>query len=96
MTCECKNKELPREEETKKQLIKHLNIINGQLNGVKQMIETDRYCEDVLIQLSAISSSVKSLASKILDEHLHTCVKENILKGNDEVLDEITSLFKRF
>ena len=60
------------------------------------MIEEDRYCDDVLIQLSAIDKAIKGLANEILDEHMKSCVIENIQKGNYEVLDEIVTLFKRF
>ena len=70
--------------------------IIGQLNGIMNMIEEDRYCDDVLIQLSAVDKSIKSVANTILDEHLHTCVVENIKNDNLESLDEIIDLFKRF
>lgn len=50
----------------------------GQLNGIMKMIEDDRYCDDVLIQLSAVDKSIKSLANSILEEHMHSCVVESI------------------
>mgnify|MGYP004710189587 FL=1 len=97
MKCEaCKMKNTPRDEESKKKLISRINRINGQINGIKKMIEDDRYCDDVLIQLSAIDKAIKGLANEILDEHMKSCVIENIQKGNYEVLDEIVTLFKRF
>ncbi|MDY2888014.1 MAG: metal-sensing transcriptional repressor [Candidatus Caccosoma sp.] len=97
MKCEaCKMKNTPRDEESKKKLISRINRINGQINGIKKMIEEDRYCDDVLIQLSAIDKAIKGLANEILDEHMKSCVIENIQKGNYEVLDEIVTLFKRF
>lgn len=94
--CCCKYKVNKRDETSKSQLISRVNRITGQLNGIKKMIEEDRYCDDVLIQLSAACNSIKSLANIILDEHIHTCVLQNIKEGNNEVLDELTSLFKRF
>lgn len=66
------------------------------MNGIKQMIEDDRYCDDILIQLSAIDKSIKSLANVILDTHMKTCVVDNIKNNNLEVLDEIIDLFRRF
>ena len=66
------------------------------MNGVKSMIENDRYCDDVLIQLSAIDKSIKSLANVILDEHIHTCLLKDIKEGKEESLDEIVELFRRF
>lgn len=85
-----------RNEETKKQLTNRLNRIEGQIRGIKKMIEEDRYCNDVLIQLSAVESSVKSLSNQVLENHLLTCILNEIEKGNLEVIDELISLFKRF
>ena len=85
-----------RNEETKKQLTNRLNRIEGQIRGIKKMIEEDRYCNDVLIQLVAVESSVKSLSNQVLENHLLTCISNEIEKGNLEVIDELISLFKRF
>ena len=85
-----------RNEETKKQLTNRLNRIEGQIRGIKKMIEEDRYCNDVLIQLSAVESSVKSLSNQVLENYLLTCISNEIEKGNLEVIDELISLFKRF
>lgn len=89
-------KTTPRNEETKKRLLTRLNKIEGQIRGISKMIEEDRYCDDVLIQLSAINKSIKSLANQILDAHLKSCVKNNIKNGNDEILDELLNLITRF
>lgn len=93
--CNCK-KIKKRTEEEKKKLESRVNRISGQLNGIKKMIDEDRYCDDILIQLSAIDKSIKSLANTILDDHIHSCVIDNVQKGNTEVLDEIVDLFRRF
>ena len=85
-----------RSDETKKQLTNRLNRIEGQIRGIKKMIDEDRYCNDVLIQLSAVEASLKSLSNNILETHLYTCISEDIEKGNIEVVDELVSLFKRF
>lgn len=95
MEC-CEGKKTYRSDEDKKILINRLNRIEGQMRGIANMILDDRYCDDVLIQLSAIDKSIKSFANFMLDKHIKTCVKENILIGNDDVLDEIVDLFKRF
>jgi DNA-binding FrmR family transcriptional regulator len=60
------------------------------------MIANDRYCDDVLIQLSAVDKSIKSWANLVLDKHMHSCLIENIKNDNYEVIDEIVDLFKRF
>ena len=84
-----------RPETTKKDLISRLNRIEGQVRGISKMIEEDRYCGDVLIQLSAISSSIESLSLKILEKHLKHCVKNDVLEGHDEALDEFIDLIKK-
>ncbi len=60
------------------------------------MINNDAYCNDVLIQLSAVSNSVKSLSNHILENHLYTCITDGLQKGDEEVIEEIISLFKKF
>ena len=93
---ECCTKVKVRSNEEKKQLITRLNRLIGQMNGVSKMIEENRYCDDILIQLSAIDKGIKSLANLLLDNHKHTCLIENIKNGNEEIVDEIVDLFKRF
>ncbi|MCQ2770569.1 MAG: metal-sensing transcriptional repressor [Clostridia bacterium] len=96
MSC-CENKKLtPRDDAAKKQLITRINRISGQLNGIKQMITDDRYCDDILIQLAAVDKSIKSLASVILDDHLKSCISTRILNGDTEAVEEIVDLFRRF
>ena len=91
---EQKHKE--RKVEEKKELEKRINRIIGSLNGVKNMIEDDRYCDDILIQLSAIDKSVKSLANLILDNHMHTCLITHIENKDYEIIDQIIDLVRRF
>ena len=88
-------KKTVRSETTKKDLISRLNRIEGQIRGISKMIEDDRYCGDILIQLSAVNSSIKSLSIKMLEKHLKHCVKKQVLDGKDEALDEVTELIKK-
>lgn len=90
----CKIKK--RTDDEKKNITTRLNKIIGQLNGIKNMVEDDRYCDDILIQLSAIDKSIISLANLMLDNHMHTCLIESIKNGNYDVVDEIVDLFRRF
>lgn len=85
-----------RSDDDKRALRSRINRIIGQLNGVGNMIDNGVYCDDVLIQLSAIDKAIKSLANRILDDHMHTCLIENIKRGNTRVVDEIVDLFRRF
>lgn len=92
----CCKKQTKRSEGEKKIINNRLNRIEGQVRGVKKMIEEDRYCDDVLIQLSAINKSIKSLANHILENHMYTCVYNDLEKGNYEIIDEVVNLFRRF
>lgn len=94
--CECNQKASPRSEELQNDLQRRLNRVIGQLGGVKTMIEENRYCGDVLIQLAAAESAVKSISEKVLHEHMETCVVEQIQQGNTEVIDEVMQLMRKF
>lgn len=93
--CCARHKETPRSAELQADVQKRLNRIIGQLGGVKAMIDDNRYCGDVLIQLAAIDAAVKSVSRLVLQNHLETCVVEQIQRGNTEVVDEVMALFKR-
>ena len=85
-----------RSEEEKKIITNRLSRIEGQIAGIKRMIEKNTYCNDVLIQLSAAKNSLKSLSNHILENHLYSCVYNELEKGNIEIIDELIGLFKRF
>ena len=95
-TCACKHKRTPRSEELQRDVQTRLNRIIGQLNGVKIMIDDNRYCGDVLMQLSAAESATRRVSEMLLHEHLETCVVEEIRAGNDEVVEEAMNLIRRF
>jgi DNA-binding FrmR family transcriptional regulator len=59
------------------------------------MIENDVYCDDILIQISAITNSIKSLGRVILNNHIKSCVKDELIKGNDEIIDEVINSFSK-
>ena len=81
----------------RKEKVNHrLNRISGQIDGVKKMIEDDRYCDDILTQLSAIEKAVKSLSSVILERHMYSCITREVKDSNLEVVDEMMTLFRRF
>ena len=73
-----------------------LNRIAGQIAGISRMVEEDRYCDDILIQLSAVNKSIKSLANHIVENHMYRCVLSDIEKGHYEIIEEVVNLFKRF
>lgn len=92
----CQDKKTHRGSNEKKLITNRINRIEGQLTGIKKMVDNDSYCNDILIQLSAIENSVKSLANYILENHLYTCISNSIEDGDISVIDEIMSLFKKF
>ncbi len=92
----CCNKKTRRSAEEKKLITNRLNRISGQINGIAKMIENDAYCNDVLVQLSAVENSIKSLSTHILENHLCTCVARDLENGELDTIDELISLFKRF
>ena len=93
---ECCKKKTVRNEEEKKIITNRIKRIEGQLTGIKKMIQNDSYCNDVLVQLSAVENSVKSLSNHILEKHLYSCVTRDLENGNLEIIDELIGLFKKF
>lgn len=85
-----------RDKKEKHYLEGRINRVIGQLGGIKRMIEEDRYCEDVLVQLSALTNALKSISSYMLEQHMRGCVVRDIKAGNESSVDEVLELFKRF
>ena len=92
--CACEKKTL-RTEEQKRKLLNRLNRLEGQVRGVKKMIENDAYCNDILMQTAAISAAVNALSREILRTHLTSCVIRDIREGRDEVADELMETLER-
>lgn len=80
--------------------LSHLNRVSGQVEGIKKMIEEGRYCPEILNQLRAVRSAIKSIELRILDTHLSSCVTDACFSQNQEEqrkkIDEIRDLIKRF
>ncbi len=92
----CHHKHTPRSAELKHDAEKRINRVIGQLGGIKAMIGDDRYCGDVLIQLAAVEKAVAAISRMIMQDHLETCVVEQVQVGNTEVIAEVMDLLKRF
>jgi DNA-binding FrmR family transcriptional regulator len=86
--CICKKTKI-RDEKEYKNLINRLNRIEGQVRGVKKMLENNAYCPDILIQVSAINSALNSFNKELLSSHIKTCVSNDIKSGNDKIIDEL-------
>lgn len=90
MNNECPNcKTKKREAEEYKSLINRLSRIEGQVRGVRGMLESDAYCTDILTQISAISSALSAFARELLSSHVKSCVTEDIKNGKSETVDEL-------
>lgn len=89
--CCCERTKM-RNEDEKKALINRLNRIEGQIRGIRAMVERDAYCADIVTQVSAVSAALGSFNKELLGEHIRTCVKEDVQNGNDEKIDELVLL----
>lgn len=78
-----------------KDLIHRLNRIEGQIRGIKGMIEKDAYCTDILTQVAAANSALNSFAKVLLENHIRTCVSENIRQGKDDTIDELMATIQK-
>ena len=94
-SCMADIKHKHREEQEYKQLVCRLNRIEGQVRGIKKMLEEERYCVDILTQVSAVQSALNAFNKELLGEHIKTCVVNDIRQGNDEVVDELVSLLQK-
>ena len=92
----CCEKKKMRTDEEKRALINRLSRIEGQVRGIKQMLEEDKYCIDILTQTSATSSALNSFAKEILESHIRSCVSEGVKNGDDEKIEELIYAIERF
>ncbi|WP_186725941.1 metal-sensitive transcriptional regulator [Rummeliibacillus sp. SL167] len=98
MTEECTNHSCRKShhpEHVKKDLTTRLNRIEGQIRGIKGMVEKDVYCDDIITQLSATQSALNSVAKVLLEGHIKGCVKDRLAEGDDAVLDELVTTFQK-
>ena len=84
-----------RSEEEFKNLIHRLNRIEGQIRGIKGMIERNAYCPDILIQSSAVSNAINAFNRELIANHIKSCVANDIRSGNDETIDELLSTLQK-
>lgn len=92
--CNCRFKHTPRDAKTVRALQNRLSRVAGQISGIKKMLDDGRYCDDILIQLSAVKKAIDGVSYQILQEHFETCIVEEISKGNTEVVDELFKTIK--
>jgi DNA-binding FrmR family transcriptional regulator len=91
----CSHKTKQRSAEEYKSLVNRLNRIEGQVRGVKKMLDADTYCTEILTQVSAIQAALNAFNRELLANHIHTCVVNDIRSGNDETIDELVLLLQK-
>lgn len=94
-TCCCGERKKLRSEKEYKDLINRLSRIEGQIRGIKGMVERDAYCIDILNQASAASSALSSFCKVILSSHIRTCVTEDVREGHEEKVDELVKTLQK-
>jgi DNA-binding FrmR family transcriptional regulator len=94
--CEhCIHKTKQRSEKEYKDLVNRLSRIEGQVRGVKKMVENDAYCPDILIQVAAVTAALNSFSKVLLTEHIKTCVTDDIKAGNEATVDELVKVLHK-
>lgn len=93
--CGCCGKTTDRSDEERKKLIHRLNRIEGQIRGIRKMVEKDAYCADILIQSAAVNAAVNAFNKELLASHIRGCVARDIRDGKDEVIDELLSTLQK-
>ena len=91
----CHQRHTPRSEEELRQLKNRLNRMVGQLNGIGRMLDENRYCGDILIQISAVEKALQSFGYTVLQSHMENCVTEEVRKGNPDIMAETLELMKK-
>lgn len=91
----CCHKTKERSDKEYKDLINRLNRIEGQVRGIKGMIEKDAYCTDILVQVSAVNAALNSFNKVLLANHIKSCVAEDIRNGKDETMDELVNVLQK-
>ncbi|MBE6885538.1 MAG: metal-sensing transcriptional repressor [Ruminococcaceae bacterium] len=89
----CRTKK--RSEEEYKRLIHRLNRIEGQIRGIRGMVEEDRYCPDILLQVAAVNAALNAFNKELLGEHIRSCVAEDIRAGKDETVTELVDTLQK-
>ncbi len=93
--CGCTNKTKERPDQEYRDLVHRLNRIEGQVRGIRGMVERNAYCTDILIQVSAVNAALNSFNKVLLVNHIKTCVAEDVRAGREETIDELVGVLQR-
>lgn len=92
---QCCHKTKERSEKEYKDLIHRLNRIEGQIRGIKGMVEKDCYCTEILVQVAAVNAALNSFNKVLLANHIRTCVAQDIRDGKEETIDELVGILQK-
>ena len=95
MEANCCCKKTYRTEEERKKLINRLSRIEGQIRGIRNMVESDAYCADILTQCAAVNAAVNAFNRELIDHHLHSCVARDLREGNEAIIDELVGTLQK-
>ena len=95
MECCCHEKTKHRTAREQKNLTNRLSRIEGQVRGLRDMLQKDAYCTDILVQVSAVNAALNSFSKELLASHIRTCVADGIRRGDDEVIDELVTTLQK-
>ena len=93
--CCCSGRTKERSAEEAKKLIHRLNRIEGQIRGIRGMLEKNAYCVDILGQVSAANAALNAFGKELLAEHIRTCVAQDIREGRDETIEELVNTLQK-
>ena len=91
----CSQRKKERSPEEYKKLINRLSRIEGQIRGIRSMVESGAYCPDILVQSAAANAALNAFTKELLANHIKTCVADDIRAGNDEVIDELVTTLQK-
>lgn len=91
----CIHKIKERSEQERRNMLNRLSRIEGQVRGIRKMVENDVYCPDILIQVSAVNAALNSFNKVLLAEHIRSCVAEDIREGKEETIDELVLVLQK-
>ena len=94
-TCCCRKKTTQRSEAEYKSLQNRLSRMEGQIRGIKNMLEQDAYCTDILVQSAAVTAAMNAFERELLVNHIRTCVARDLRAGQDEVVDELIATLQK-
>ena len=93
--CHCSQRKKERSPEEYKKLINRLSRIEGQIRGIRSMVESGAYCPDILVQSAAANAALNAFTKELLANHIKTCVADDIRAGNDEVINELVTTLQK-